>query len=196
VRGGEQEAVALAEEDVGAHAGGRGVGVKEAAGDFAGEECGELRRSRGLGKLEADAGMAAVKLTDERREHRRHGEAGEGDAHVPDLSAGESLEIARDSGEGTELGLDPLEEEFPGRRDFDTAPRAVKEVGVEGGFELSYGAAEGGLGDAEGLGSFAKMELAGDLAEIDEVTELEWELILSRHHRGLNKYFPVMARIW
>jgi hypothetical protein len=40
------------------------------------------------------------------------------------------------------------------------------------------------------------MELARDLAEIDEVSELERILILARHHRHSNKYFPGMASFW
>jgi hypothetical protein len=40
------------------------------------------------------------------------------------------------------------------------------------------------------------MELAGDLAEVNEVPQFERELILTRHHRGPNKYFPGMATFW
>jgi hypothetical protein len=125
--------------------------------------------------------MEAVKLTDDRREHGGHGEAGEGDAHVADLAAGEGLKVGGNRRNGAENGLEAFEQQFAGGRDLDAAARAIEEIGIERGFELGDGAAEGGLRDDQRLGGFAEMELTRDLAEVNEVTELERELVLARH---------------
>jgi hypothetical protein len=46
---------------------------------------------------------------------------------------------------------------------------------------LREGTAQSGLGDGEGLGGFSKMQLAGQLAEIDEVAEFERILVVAGH---------------
>ena len=181
VRRGEENAVELAEEDAGADTGSGSVRVEETAGDLAGLEGSELGGCRGLGELKADAGMAAVKLANDWREHGGHGEAGKRDAHVADLAAGEGLKVGGNRRDGAENGLETFEQQFAGGRDLDTAARAIEKIGIERGFELGDGAAEGGLRDHQRLGRFAKMELPRDLAEVNEVTELERELILARH---------------
>src|SRR5690606_20392151 len=101
------------------------------------------------------------------------GQTGEGDADVSDLAGGESFDFGGDGRERAEEGFDSIEEEAAGGRDFDAAAGAVEEVGVEGGLELGNGAAERGLGDGEGFRGFAKVELRGDLAEVNEVAKLE-----------------------
>ena len=58
---------------------------------------------------------------------------------------------------------------------------ADRELGYMERRQLGDGAAQGGLGNGEGFGRLAEMELAGDLAEVNEVTELERELILAGH---------------
>jgi len=181
MRRGEENAVELAEEDAGADTGSGRVGVEETAGDLAGLERDELGGCRGLGELEADPGMEAVKLTDDRREHGGHGEAGKGDAHVADLAAGEGLKVGGNRRNGAENGLEAIAQQFAGGRDLDAAARAIEEIGIERGFELGDGAAEGGLRNGKRLGGFAEMELTRDLAEVNEVAELERELVLAGH---------------
>jgi 3-isopropylmalate/(R)-2-methylmalate dehydratase large subunit len=108
---------------------------------------------------------------------------------VADLAVGEGAKFAGQGGETAKEWLDAFEEETAGGCQFGAATGAVEEIGAEGGLKLSEGAAERGLGDGEGLGGFAEMELAGQLAKIDEVAQFEGILILARHHRSLNKYF-------
>ena len=110
VRRREKNAIELAEEDAGADTGSGSVRVEETAGDLAGLEGSELGGCRGLGELEADAGMAAVKLADDRREHGGHGEAGKGDAHVADLAAGECLKVGGNRRDGAENGLEAFQQ--------------------------------------------------------------------------------------
>ena len=89
---------------------------------------------------------------------------------MANLATGEGLKVGGNRSDGAQDGGEAFEEELTGGRDLDAAARAVEEIGVECGFELGDGAAEGGLRDGERLGGFTEMELAGDLAEINEVT--------------------------
>lgn len=196
VCGREQDAVELAEQDASAHAGRGCIRVEEAARDVAGLERGELRGRGGLGEFEADAGMEAVKLANNGRQHGGHSEAGESDAHVADLAASEGPEVGGNGRDRAEDGFEAFEEKPAGRGELDAAARAIEQIGVERRLQLGDGPAQGGLGDGEDLSGLAEMELAGDLAEVNEVAQFKRELILARHHRGLNKYLPVMARIW
>jgi hypothetical protein len=114
--------------------------------------------------------MTTVKLAQDRGQHGRHGQPRERDAHLAGLTVGEGPQISRQGREAAEVGLDTLEEQAPGGREFGAAAGAVEEIGAEGRFELGEGATEGRLSDGEGFGGFAKMQLAGQLAEINEVT--------------------------
>lgn len=167
--GGEEDTVFFLKQNVSAQAGRGRVGMEKAAGEVAGLKGGELGGGGGFGELEFDARMAAVELAQDRREDGGHGEAGEGDAHVADLAVGEGFEFSGQGGETAEEGFDAFEEVAASGGEFGTAAGAVEEVGAEGGLELGERAAESGLGDREGFRGFAKVELAGQLAEIDEV---------------------------
>ena len=121
VRRGKEDAVELAEQDARADAGRRCIGVEETAGDVAGLERGELGGGGRFGEFEADAGMEAVKLANDRRQHGGHGEARERDAHVADLAAGKGLKVGGNGGDGPENGFKAVEEEPAGRGDLDAA---------------------------------------------------------------------------
>src|SRR4051794_24294781 len=123
--------------------------------------------------------MLFVKLVQNLRQHGRHRETGEADAHVTHLTADERVQFGGQRFERTQQWLDPFEQELAGGRDLDAASGAVEQVGIERGFELRNRATERGLGDREGLGGLPKMELPRDLAEVDEVAEFERELILA-----------------
>ena len=89
--GREQHAVFLLQQDVRAQAGRGRVGVEKTAGEIAGLQRGELGRGGRFVELEPDAGVAAVKFADDRRQDRGHGQAGKGNAHMADLAVGEGF---------------------------------------------------------------------------------------------------------
>jgi hypothetical protein len=82
-------------------------------------------------------------------------------------------------------GFDAIEEETSGGGELGAAAGAVEQVGAERGFKLREGTAQSGLGDGEGLGGFSKVQLAGQLAEIDEVAEFERILVVAGHESGM-----------
>ena len=173
VIGGEQDAVAFAKQETRVKMGRGSVGVEKSAGEVAGFERGELDGGGGLVELDANAGEALVEFAQDSGEDGGHREAGEGDTDVSDLAGGERFDFVGDRSEGAQQRFGAIEQQATGGSDFDAAARAIEEIGVEGGFELGDGAAERGLGDGERFGGFAKVELSGDLAEVDEVAELE-----------------------
>lgn len=181
VGGGEQHAVALAQEQARVQARRGRVGMKKAARERAGVERGELSGSRGFVEFDADAGEALAERAQDAGQHGGHREAGERDADVTDLAGGKRLEFGGNCGERTEERFDALEEQATGGRDLDAAAGAVEQIGGEGGLELGDGAAERGLRDRERLGGLTEMKLARDLAEIDEVAEVEGELVIAGH---------------
>ncbi len=112
----------------------------------------------------------------------RHREPREGDPQPPDPALGDGLHVRRDAHEGGEHRLDLLDKRGARRGQLHPAAGAGEQPGAKGRLQLRDLAAERGLGDRERLGGLPEMEPASDLAEIDEVAQLERELILPGHH--------------
>ena len=189
----QEDAVALLEEQAGLQAGRGGIGMEEAAGDFPRPEGGQLGGSGRLIELEADAAVPAVKLPQDLREHGRHREPGEGDPHLPHLPLGGRPEAGRQGGQGAEQGLDLLGQRPAGRGQLHAPAGAQEQRHAQGGLELGDLPAERRLGERQAFGGAPEMQVVGDLPEINEVAQFEGKLILARHQRELNKYFPRMA---
>lgn len=171
--GGKEDPVAFAEQEAGMKVRCRGVGVEKAAGEIAGFERGELGGRGRFVEFDANAREALVELAENARKDGGHGEAGEGDPDVSDLTGSERLEFGGNGHERTKEWFDAFEEKASRGRDFYPAAGAIEEVSAEGGFELGNRTAEGGLRDGEAFGGFAEVKLGGDFAKVDQVAEFE-----------------------
>ena len=95
-----------------------------------------------------------------------------------DPSRREALQIAA---ERFEQRFHFLRELAPGGCQVHAPAGAEEERHPERAFELRDLAAEGRLGDSEGLRGLAKVQVQGYFPEVDQVAEFEWELIRSGH---------------
>ena len=92
-------------------------------------------------------------------------------AHAQDavLAGGDGGELGGETVELAQPRLDAGEEGGARDGELDATLGADKKGEAERGLELGDLAAEGGLRDAQGLGSTAEMEVLRDLAEVNEV---------------------------
>src|SRR5215216_3386485 len=141
--------------------------MKKTAADIAGMERGELGGGGRFGEFEANAGVEPVELAQDFGQDGRHRQTGERDAQMTHLAASECSQIGWNGGESAEQGFDAIEEQTSGRGDFDAASGSVQQIGIKRRFKLRNGAAQRRLSDCETLGGLAKVQLPGDLPEVN-----------------------------
>lgn len=165
VIGGQDNAVGFLEKEAGLKTVGQGVGMEEAAGDVVLAQGGDLAGGGRLVELDADAGMRALKLAQDRGQHGRHGEVGEAHARDAVLTGGDGGELGGETVELAQPRLDAGEEGGARDGELDATLGADKKGEVERGLELGDLAAEGELRDAQGLGVTAEMEVLRNLGK-------------------------------
>jgi len=107
------------------------------------------------------------------------------------LTGGHRLEFRGKTLDRLQKGDDPTLQCGASFGEFDPSARAEEEGNAERLLELGDLSTEGGLSDSEGFGGLPEMQVLRDRLKIDEVTKIVGELILTRHHRNLIKYFQV-----
>ncbi|TNV75006.1 hypothetical protein FGO68_gene3980 [Halteria grandinella] len=192
MRARQQDAVALPQQLHRPQPRRRRIRMKKTARDLARLQRRELFRGRRLREFQADARVLLVKLAQYLRQHRRHRETREGHLHMPDFAPRQRRQIVGQGSETAQQRLASLEQQSACRRQLHAASGAIEQPHFQRAFELRDSARECRLRDGQRLRCLSKMQLARDFSEVYEVAQLKGELILTRHHRTLNKYF----RLW
>ena len=106
------------------------------------------------------------------------------------LTGGKCVDLRGDRRQAPQKRLDPLQQQSTCGCYLDSATGPVEKITFQRSLELCDRAAQCGLCDGQSFRCLPKMQLTGNFAKVNEVAELERELILARHHRYPNKYFP------
>src|SRR5688572_26479407 len=142
----------------------------------------KLSGRRRFVEFDAYPGEPSVELTKNAGKHGSHRESGKRDSDMTYLAGREGVKFSGNRGKSTQQRLNPLEQKSAGCRDFHATTGSAQEVALERRFELRDGAAQRRLSNRECLRGFSKMQLPRHFAEVNQVAQFEWKLILARHH--------------
>jgi len=166
--------------------------MEKTAAQIAGGERSDLRRCGGFVEFESDSWVPSVKFAKNPGKDGGHGQPREGDANQSTFAESDCACFCGKGGQTLEQRFNSEKQGCSDRSQVNASTGAFKQAGTPGGLKLDDCTAECRLSDSQRLRSPPEVEVAGDFSKVNQVAQIESELILSRHHRSLNKYFPAL----